>query len=190
MPIPTIHTVPFVPETLPPYHMHTPKPFKWLNPSDSFDKIPTGYWQGERIELRQLFPLIGSIPLFVYYHLRFACCARLLVKGEDELDYCPRCVSNCGFVCLHCLGTKWTSDKGTLVHCEHCSYRRPGEKKGEYIMEDEPASVVQEINNWLARVAPMGIPMKPNPMELAIFDWDYRKVRELRAYRKDEKVQP
>lgn len=158
------------------YGVATPKDFPIMLDPESTETLPTGVWDWERIELRNLMPQLGAIPLAVYYHLRIACCARMIVTGADKLQRCGRCRNNCGFVCPACLGSGWIDtyalelpSGNNMTRCTLCKNITLDEK-GKEVGEYDPVKELQACRAWLVKRFPFGVPAVPTQADLALMD--------------------
>ena len=127
-------------------------------------------WEYKRVELRTLLPGLGSIPIFVYHYLRIACCGRLLVAGESELESCHVCYSNMGFVCPDCMDARRVrmhrDDYDVCPTC--CIVTDLG--KGKRLVQVDPWRKLEAANRWLNRRFPYGVPFEPTDQDLRIMD--------------------
>jgi hypothetical protein len=150
----------------------TPKNFRFVMRPDSDGRIPSGVWDYHRVPLRTVLPELGDINLTVYYMLRIACCAHLVVTGADKLQDCEVC-ENRGWVCPRCLGARWLSadgfDKSNMIRCPDCVYERVDEK-GKIYGTFDPDRALQSARRWLVKRFPYGVPTDPTPADLALMD--------------------
>lgn len=142
----------------------------YMRDEDAWKQRPTGVWNYERVELNTLMPLLGDIPLAVYWQLRIACCGRLLVRGEATLLDCGSCYENLGFVCPSCrAGRGWLSGGAVqygLRYCPTCTYDYVDDHKHLHRVQDAER-ILSACNRWLTRHFPYGVPSEPTPAELA-----------------------
>lgn len=153
----------------------TPKHFTYsVTTPYIFEAKPTGVWDYRRVDLETILPAVRGLSLWVYWHLRIACCARLLHIGDKLVD-CQVCRDNTGFVCPFCLGNRFVSYKnqdGRIVAdpCTRCCLVRPGEKKDTIVVEPDAQMKLIAVNNWLAKRFPYGVPSAPTADDLRIMD--------------------
>lgn len=158
------------------YGIVTPKDFIKLSDPAPTETMPTGVWDWERIELRHILPQLGAIPLALYYHLRIACCAHMIVTGANKLQRCDRCRNNCGFVCPYCLGVGWLdtfaldlpsgNNMTRCTHCKNITLDERGKEVGVY----DPIKELQACRAWLVNRFPFGVPGLPTATDLALMD--------------------
>lgn len=146
----------------------TPKDFKWMPRETALNMRPTGVHEYHRVELRTVLPELGSVNLWVFYHLRVACCAYQQVRGAgDVLADCDRCHDNRGFVCPTCLGATFV--RKPFRFCPTCTYDTTGEK-GKLVTLYDPEKELLAARAWLARRFPLGLPSELDPEDILRFD--------------------
>lgn len=150
----------------------TPKHFRPLTNPRASTELPTGVYEYKRVELRSLFPVLGKIPLSVYYRLRIACCAHMLIRGGDRLENCEVCHYNQGYVCPVCLGATWVAAPDNYeseVRCMTCCYDRLDDK-GKLVSQYDQERERVAVGNWLTSRFPYGVPAQPTEADLRRMD--------------------
>jgi hypothetical protein len=148
----------------------TPKYFPIMLSQHAEGMIPTGLVlkdsRYQRVPLHLLFPEIEGISLWTYWHLRIACCGRMIVKYGDTLQDCDVCVLNHGYVCPSCLGAGLLSSND---RCPVCRYDRTDEK-GKLVSVYDNDKELLACQRWLSSRFPYGVPKEPTDDDLRRMD--------------------